>query len=77
MKFPFGYGLSYTDFRWQDYKVKDDGDKFKLSVRVTNTGKTAGKDVVEFYAQSPYTNYDRTNDVEKASVNCKNKLASR
>ncbi|WP_203624558.1 glycoside hydrolase family 3 N-terminal domain-containing protein [Lacticaseibacillus sp. 866-1] len=68
VKFPFGYGLSYTDFRWQDYKVKDDGDKFKLSVRVTNTGKTAGKDVVEFYAQSPYTNYDRTNDVEKASV---------
>lgn len=36
---------------------------------VTNTGDTAGKDVVELYAQSPYTDYDKRNAVEKASVN--------
>lgn len=36
---------------------------------VTNTGDTAGKDVVELYAQSPYTDYDKRNAVEKVSVN--------
>ncbi len=35
---------------------------------VTNAGDVAGKDVVELYAQSPYTDYDRANGVEKASV---------
>ena len=40
-----------------------------LSVKVTNTGSVAGKQVAEFYYQSPYTAYDRENGVEKAAVN--------
>ena len=67
--YPFGYGLSYTDFTWSDFTVRNDGDDFSATVTVTNTGDVAGKDVVELYAQTPYTDYDRKNAVEKASVN--------
>ena len=68
VQFPFGYGLSYTTFEQElvgsDYK---DG-QFTFDVKVTNTGDKAGKEVVQLYLQSPYTEYDKTNGVEKASV---------
>lgn len=66
--YPFGYGLSYTDFTWSDYSMKKADGGFDISVKVTNTGKTAGKDVVQLYMQSPYTDYDKANGIEKASV---------
>lgn len=67
---PFGFGLSYTDFDWSGYTLTDNGDgSLTASVTVTNSGTTAGKDVVEIYYQSPYTDYDKQNLVEKASVN--------
>ena len=49
VQFPFGYGLSYTDFKWSDYSVEDKGDTYEVSVTVKNTGDVAGKDVVEVY----------------------------
>lgn len=69
--YPFGYGLSYTDFVWSDFSATgpDKDGHMTLSVKVTNTGDRAGKDVVECYFQSPYTAYDRENGVEKAAVN--------
>ena len=66
--YPFGYGLSYTTFDWSDYNTSWDGDTCTVTVKVTNTGSVAGKDVVEVYAQSPYTDYDKANKVEKAAV---------
>lgn len=68
--FPFGYGLSYTTFEWSDYQVSYNAasDSFEVSVKVTNTGSVAGKEVVEIYFQSPYTDYDKANGIEKASV---------
>jgi len=66
--YPFGYGLSYTDFEWSDFSVDEDDNGFTAHVTVTNTGDVAGKDVVQLYAQSPYTDYDRENKVEKSSV---------
>ena len=66
--YPFGYGLSYTDFTWSDYSMKKADGGFDISVKVTNTGKTAGKNVVQLYMQSPYTDYDKANGIEKASV---------
>lgn len=66
--YPFGYGLSYTEFKWDDFKTTWDKDTCTASVKVTNTGNVSGKDVVEIYAQSPYTDYDKANGVEKASV---------
>lgn len=66
--YPFGYGLSYTTFAWSNYQASWDGTTCTVSVDVTNTGDVAGKDVVEVYAQSPYTDYDRANGVEKSAV---------
>ncbi|MGM9537643.1 MAG: glycoside hydrolase family 3 C-terminal domain-containing protein [Candidatus Onthomonas sp.] len=68
--YPFGHGLSYTDFQWSDFQAAYDAasDSFTVSVTVTNTGSVAGKEVVEIYFQSPYTDYDRQNSVEKASI---------
>ncbi len=66
--YPFGYGLSYTTFGWSNYQASWDGTTCTVSVDVTNTGDVAGKDIVEVYAQSPYTDYDRANGVEKSAV---------
>ena len=68
VQFPFGYGLSYTDFNYSNYQVVDNGDHFQVSVDVTNNGNVAGKHAVEIYMQSPYTDYDKANGVEKSSV---------
>ena len=68
--FPFGHGLSYTTFAYSDMTVtyNAETDAFDVSVTVTNTGDVAGKETVQIYAQSPYTQYDVDNGVEKASV---------
>ena len=66
--YPFGYGLSYTTFEWSNQKTVWNDDTCTVTVDVTNTGDAAGKDVVEIYAQSPYTEYDKANLVEKASI---------
>lgn len=66
--YPFGYGIGYTTFDWSNYQTVWDGEICTVTVDVTNTGNAAGKDVVQIYAQSPYTDYDRQNNVEKASV---------
>lgn len=66
--YPFGHGLSYTTFDWNNYKVRWNTDTCTITVDVKNTGNRAGKDVVQIYAQSSYSEYDRANKVEKASV---------
>ena len=48
--FPFGYGLSYTTFAYSDAKIADNGNKtWTVTVSVKNTGKCAGKEVVQLY----------------------------
>ena len=68
VKYPFGYGLSYTTFEYSDYTVVENADSFDITVTVTNTGAVAGKEVVEIYFQSPYTEYDKTTGIEKAAI---------
>lgn len=64
--YPFGYGLSYTNFTQEMGELKDDGNgNISVDVTVTNTGDKAGKDVVEVYDNPPYTN----GGIEKASAN--------
>ena len=68
--FPFGHGLSYTDFEYSDVSVSYDAATaaYTMKVTVTNTGDMAGKETVQVYVSSPYTQYDIENKVEKASV---------
>ena len=56
VKYPFGYGLSYTTFEQKMNDFSDNGDNVTFNVTVTNTGDVAGKDVVEVYFTPPYTN---------------------
>ena len=66
--YPFGHGLSYTTFEHGNFSVKKVGDDFDVSVTVKNAGNVAGKDVVQVYLSKPYTDYDKTNHIEKAAV---------
>ena len=66
--YPFGHGLSYTTFNWSNFKAGWASDTCTATVDVTNTGNMAGKDVVEIYVQSPYTDYDKQYGVEKPAV---------
>nr|WP_255633385.1 glycoside hydrolase family 3 C-terminal domain-containing protein [Demequina sp. TTPB684] len=64
--YPFGYGLSYTDFEWEivGTEAGDVDGSVEVDVKVTNTGAVAGKDVVELYYSAPYTE----GGIEKAEV---------
>lgn len=66
---PFGYGKSYTTFKYDNLKISEDADSYKVSVRVTNTGSTAGKEAVQVYLQKPYGKYNIENGVESSAVN--------
>ena len=53
VNYPFGFGLSYTEFVLEDSTVLYTGTGAKLSVRVTNVGECAGKEVVQVYYSAP------------------------
>jgi beta-glucosidase len=61
--FPFGYGLSYTTFEYSDIKLMAskiyDTDPLTVSLNVKNTGKTAGKEVVQLYILDYESTYQR------------------
>ena len=53
VSYPFGYGLSYTSFAYGKPSVKAGNDGFTATIQVTNTGKVAGREVVELYVNAP------------------------
>lgn len=61
----FGYGLNYTTFDEKIVGAEINDDGLTVKVKVKNTGDVASKDDVQLYMQSPYTEYDVTNKVEK------------
>lgn len=71
VQYPFGYGLSYSEFTWEVLSALPSagtalksGDKITITVRVTNVGDCAARDVVELYYCPPYT----AGGVEKSSI---------
>ncbi len=70
--FTFGFGLSYTDFEYSDLKVNRDGNEIKLELSVTNSGETAGKEVVQLYVNSPQGSLEKPEKELKAFAKTKN-----
>ena len=65
VQYPFGYGLSYTEFEQKMGELEEKDGQISVDVEVTNTGDVAGKDVVEVYYKPPYTN----GGIEKSPAN--------
>ncbi len=59
--YPFGFGLSYTNFKYSAPKITKNKDKWEVRVTVTNEGKIAGKEAVQLYVSAPQ------NDIVKPS----------
>ena len=60
VSYPFGYGLSYTSFKYGKPVVsKDAQGNLTLTVEVKNTGKVAGKEVVQVYVSAPGKDMDK------------------
>ena len=64
VQYPFGYGMSYSTFAQEITDFKAAEDNISIEVKVTNTGDTAGKEVVQLYYTAPYTE----GEVEKSHV---------
>ena len=60
-QFPFGYGLSYTNFKYANLKLQPakGNEPVKVSVQVKNTGSRAGAEVVELYVHDNHSHIDR------------------
>lgn len=58
-RYPFGFGLSYTNFLMHDLKLSKQGPKVELTVDVSNTGKRSGSEVVQVYVRPINSSIDR------------------
>lgn len=70
VSYTFGHGLSYTSFTQtlDSVEVNTSDKTVTATVTVKNTGDVPAKDVVQLYVQTPYTEYDKTNLVEKSAI---------
>ena len=59
VSFPFGYGLSYTEFGYENMEINMAEGVINISVSVKNTGTVAGKEAVEIYVSKPDSKIDR------------------
>lgn len=62
---PFGYGLSYTTFEQEITSISESGDTVSVTVAVSNTGEVDGKEVVQLYQGTDYTDFDTENNIER------------
>jgi beta-glucosidase len=64
--YPFGFGLSYTTFSYELLHSGITGNKCVVEVKVTNTGKVAGKEVIQVYVKAPKGSMDKPSKELKA-----------
>ena len=57
VRFPFGYGLSYTSFEYKDLHVNEDKEKLFVSLKVKNVGDYDGKEIVQLYVKGPESDF--------------------
>ncbi|MGN0814811.1 MAG: glycoside hydrolase family 3 C-terminal domain-containing protein [Candidatus Coproplasma sp.] len=53
VRYPFGYGLSYTKFGYRDMQVKETETEYKVSCEIENTGERDGAEIVQLYVKAP------------------------
>ncbi len=53
IRYPFGYGLSYTGFEYSDLRISSAGGEISITVTVTNTGDVFGGEVIQLYSSKP------------------------
>ena len=72
VSYPFGFGLSYTDFEYGTMEVTELNDTITIRVSVQNTGDLAGKEVVQVYTSMPNSTIDRPDQELKAFAKTRN-----
>lgn len=55
VRYPFGHGLSYTQFRYDDVQAEASSERIAVRARITNIGDFAGAEVVQLYVSAPHT----------------------
>ncbi|MCL1789415.1 MAG: glycoside hydrolase family 3 C-terminal domain-containing protein, partial [Oscillospiraceae bacterium] len=58
-RYGFGYGLSYTKFKYSDLNITELGENFKVSVKVLNAGDYDGKEIVQLYINGEMKNFKK------------------
>ena len=61
VRYPFGYGLSYTSFEYRNMQVRERENKIEVSCEIVNTGKYDGAEIVQLYVKAPETNVFKPN----------------
>ena len=56
VRFPFGFGLSYTEFKMSDFSFKENEQEIEISLKITNIGSQKGKEVAQLYFAPPQPN---------------------
>ncbi len=59
VSYPFGYGLSYTDFEYEALNLTSENDTITIAVTIKNSGDKVGKEVVQIYVSNSSTLIDR------------------
>ncbi|MDX6369047.1 MAG: beta-glucosidase [Gaiellaceae bacterium] len=59
LAYPFGHGLSYTSFEYDDLRASVDGDALEVRLRLINSGSRDGAEIVQFYSIPPESGEDR------------------
>lgn len=53
VSYPFGFGLSYSTYKYGDPEIETDGKNYTVTVDITNSGDRAGKEIVQLYVSAP------------------------
>ena len=72
VSYPFGFGLSYTDFEFSDLAVAVENDSINVQLTVKNIGDQVGKEVIQIYVSKPSTTIDRPVQELKAFAKTQN-----